>query len=63
MLYQLQVHSNMIQLHIYTHFKKYHRMLNIVPCATQKDLVAYPFLIDFSFYLFIFPFLKKFTGV
>ena len=54
MLYYLLLHHKVTQIYICTHthththsfiffsIMVYHRTLNIVPCAVQKDLVVYP---------------------
>ena len=52
MLYYLLLYHKVTQIYVYTHththsfiffsIMVYHRTLNIVPCAVQKDLVVYP---------------------
>ena len=50
MLYSFLVYSKVIQLYMYIYLISfctmiYYRILNIVPCAIQKDLVVYLFYI------------------
>ena len=46
----VQQSDSVIHIHIFILFQilshiDYHRILNIVPCAIQQDLVVYPFYI------------------
>ena len=50
LIYKVMLYSKMIQLYITFFFIfisiiVYHRVLNIVPCATQQELIVYPFSI------------------
>ena len=61
MLCQFWLYSKMIQIHThtYTHtcilfpilspIMVYPKRLDIVPCAVQQDLIAYPFIYFFAF--------------